>query len=68
MLLPSIETQYSQTPYFHNAIVIMKSEHDTFKIILNIFQDRNHVYPYSVNPSISLSSIIGCKIKFRGDT
>ena len=38
------ETQYSQSPYFHNVIVIMKLDNVKFKIILNIFQDRNHVY------------------------
>ena len=35
----SLETQYSQSLYFYNVIVIMKLEHDTFKIILNICQD-----------------------------
>ena len=48
LLSPSFENQYSQFLYFYNVIVIMKLEHDTFKIILNNFQDRNHVYPYSV--------------------
>ena len=45
---PYLETQYSQSPYFHNVIFRMKLEHDTLNIILNILQDRNHVYPYSV--------------------
>ena len=66
LLSPSLETQYSQSPYFQNVIIIMKLEHDTFKMILNIFQDRNHFYLYSVNLGISLSSMIGYKMNIRG--
>ena len=65
LLLTYLETKYIQPPYFHNVIVIMEFEHGKFNIILNTFQDRNHVYPYSANPGISLSGIRGCKIKFR---
>ena len=66
LFFPSLETQYSQSSYFRNVIVIIKFEHNTFKIILNIIQDRNNVYPYSVNPGIYLSSMRGCNINFKG--
>ena len=66
LLLTYLETKYIQPPYFHNVIVIMEFEHRTFNIILNNFQDRNHVYPYILNHGISLSCNRGCKIDFRG--
>ena len=66
LLFTYLGTKYIQLPYIHNVIVIMKFEHSIFNIILDNFQDRNHVYPYSLNPGISLSGIRGCKIKFKG--
>ena len=60
LLSPSLETQYSQSLYFYNVIVIMKLEHDIFKIILNIFQVRNHVYPYSVCLCVTIHQSIWC--------
>ena len=66
LLLAYLETKYIQLPYFHFVIIIMKFEHSTFNIILDNFQDRNHIYPYSLNHGISLSCIRGCKINFRG--
>ena len=38
LLSPSFENQYSQSLYFYNVVVIMKLEHDTFKMILNFFR------------------------------
>ena len=60
LLSPSLETQYIQSPYLHNVVVIMKLEHDTFKIILNIFQDNNRVYPYIVCLCVTIHQSIWC--------
>ena len=59
LYLPSLQTQYSQLPYFHNVIVIMKLEHDTFKIILNIFRVGTMFTHILCSCSLTATSLFG---------